>query len=660
MAIDFDQNRRAQAMLASVAEPASVSPEPQVLMTSAQPAMIPTAGQPTVPGEPGIPPGLEIPVISPVSAGDRYKLPIVGPGAKPATFVNPFSDKPLVESGPVAEPAALPAKSLVVANPFTKKPISQPLLGPAASQATKSPIPASVANVPGKPSTKSATSSGVSTSASQVPNDLPLASGLPTDEGGALFRKTPNPSMDPSVAAAIPANKQTAKWSSNPVVRQKQIGDAMIAQVKDEAQLQAANILANSAAEDEVLAKQDKYNAEATLREDKRQELENQRLARLGEAQAKISAAEQDAKNFEIQDGGFVKRNPGALLAVIGAVFGGALAGRTGQPNTALQSLDAMINRDIQAQKDRYNQKRSSVADAATSYGRLREYFGDERAADLMSEVNIRRNLNDELANMAAKSKNDQFRQTAAIMLQEGRKKELSLLDQLTGREIAKMEAQAAAARQARAVEAQRSFELVKKGIEHKYDMEKLGVETGGKQQASLQQRWVPGAQGFAANPEEAKGLKDAIEVRQLVNIEVPKIIERFKKLGAMGRGLNWNGERSQLVQDLGQLVSAVKNKITQAGGTLTDTEKQLIGINENDVDAIIDARDQVPNKLQNFMRGISEVVDNRINNAGLQKGTQSYRQNPITNQVETYYELSGSTVNAVRPDSFPKAPDSK
>jgi hypothetical protein len=632
--------------------------EPAVMMTSAQPAMIPTAGQPTVPGAPEIPGAIAIPEIGPANVGDRNSLRFVGPGMKPGVFNDPFASKPPAESGPVAGPPVLPTTGLVVTDPFSGKPISQQLVGPNASQVPQAPTPVGAVNVPGKPVTKLAPAA-VSV-ASQAPSSLPLNSGLPTEEGGELFRKTASPALDKSVVAAMDTGKAAPEWSSDPATRQKQIGEAMVAQVKDEAALQAANINAAAAREDEVLAKQDQYNSEARLREDERQKREDERLKILTNAQEKISVAEQDAKNFDIQDGGFVKRNPGAILAMIGAVFGGALAGRTGQPNTAMQSLDAMINRDIQAQKDKYNQKRTSVADAATSYGRLREHFGDERTADLMAETNIRRNLNDELANMIAKSKNDQFRETAAIMLQDGRKKELSLLDQLTGREVAKAQAQASAVRAASAEESKRAFELMKMGISHKYNMEEKGIEAGDKQQSSLQQRWVPSVQGFAASPEEAKGLKDATEVRQLINTEVPSIIERFKKLGAMGRALDWNGERSKLVQDLGQLVSAVKNKITQAGSSLTQTEKDLIGISEQDVNAIFDVRDQVPAKLQNFMRGVSQVVDTRINNAGIQKGTQSYRENAVTGRLEPYYELSGSTVTAVRPDSFPKAPDSK
>jgi len=70
----------------------------------------------------------------------------------------------------------------------------------------------------------------------------------------------------------------------------------------------------------------------------------------------------------------------GAAIAMALGAYGSAI---TGAPNTAMDIINANIERDIEAQKAKRTAKRGAVVAAQSQYDRNRQIFGDDRMAEL-------------------------------------------------------------------------------------------------------------------------------------------------------------------------------------------------------------------------------------------------------------------------------------
>lgn len=367
---------------------------------------------------------------------------------------------------------------------------------------------------------------------------------------------------------------------------------------------------------------------------------EDERIQQEAQVNADIDKAQKEAADFQVHDGGFLSRNPGAILMAIGAVFGGALSARTGQPNTALQSLDATINRDIQAQKDQLAQKKDRASGLVNSLGRMRELFKDQRAADMAEELSIRRSLNDKLENIVQTSKNQQMRDQGAIVLREGRAKEAQIRMELAQREANARAAQAAEERK-------HQLEFTKMAIEHRNKMEELAGPRFEKQQQQLKETYVPGY-GFAATSDQAAKLKAAVGVKDMVGSQLPAIIKEFKDLGATGRMFDIGGRRAALEQRIGGLMAAVKNEIVKTGTSMTEGEARLIGLTQDDVSDWFDLRGIKENKLKTFQSMVDDNVNSQLKSASIEKGNVATIADPMTGQPIPYYMKEGTVMTDV------------
>lgn len=79
----------------------------------------------------------------------------------------------------------------------------------------------------------------------------------------------------------------------------------------------------------------------------------------------------------------------------LGLILGGAGSGLTGGPNVAYDFLNKQIDRNIQAQKDRFGQQ-------ATIWGAYKDLYGDENVASNMAKVHALDTLNHQAALTAA------------------------------------------------------------------------------------------------------------------------------------------------------------------------------------------------------------------------------------------------------------------
>jgi hypothetical protein len=156
---------------------------------------------------------------------------------------------------------------------------------------------------------------------------------------------------------------------------------------------------------------------EAANREAIRLKKEQDRQFAAEEHQKKIELAVEEAKDWELNQGTFLDRNPGGLLMGLGAVFGSVLAARTGQPNEALQMLDKEIDRDLQRQKFAYQRKRDNVDAQKTLYGVMRDRFSDERDAEKAAEIAQRSLVQQRLETLQAQAQPGAERDAVGVML---------------------------------------------------------------------------------------------------------------------------------------------------------------------------------------------------------------------------------------------------
>lgn len=496
-----------------------------------------------------------------------------------------------------------------------------------------------------------------------------LDSGLPEDQGGALFgRTTMDKPLDPSVAAAtnspaysqsldageidtidlgdIDAPEQVTMPKTTGNVRKdlNTMTEALPDAVMDIGATQRRSIESKADDMARMYAERDKQLDELRNMEAERKNREAERNRRLAGAAVKIDEAAAEAQAFEVHDGGLLKRNPGLVLMSIGAIFGAALSARTGQPNDASQAIENVIARDIQAQKDRYAQLRQSATDATNAYGRLKESLGDERTADLVAEANSRKMYADELENMANKSNNEEFRRSGLMFAKEQRLKAIDLKRQALGQRVSAMDAAAAA-------EAADRKKMLMMQIQHQYDLEKERVKADvalrGEarkefldEQKGLEKRWVPGFNGFAATEQDAEKFR----LVSTAEYNISKVLDDIDAYtnSKLIDPLAISKARTALRQKINDAFGDWKDAYTKAGGSLTDTEKETIPINSDVIMSLL-TRDGTSKQLTANVRQIMSRKAQAIRTRGaLTPGAVQEVVDPLTNQKRIVYARAG------------------
>jgi hypothetical protein len=164
---------------------------------------------------------------------------------------------------------------------------------------------------------------------------------------------------------------------------------------------------------------------------------EAQRQARLHEQETQVKAAEDDYKKAEIDKRSYLERNPASAIAgAIGAAIGGALLARMGQdPSGALRPLENAIERDLSIQKYEIDKKGKNVDAANNIMARMRQIYGDDRAAEIRSRMMLRELAADRIAGIRESNKGQELGVNAEFAEMALRKKNLAeqqMLDRMT------------------------------------------------------------------------------------------------------------------------------------------------------------------------------------------------------------------------------------
>jgi hypothetical protein len=148
--------------------------------------------------------------------------------------------------------------------------------------------------------------------------------------------------------------------------------------------------LAQEAYERDLLAT-DLSSQEATARDNIRK------------AEGALNTATEKLKSWEINPQRAFPTAFSKMAAVIGVSMGAYAQGLSGGklPNTALQIVDAAIDRDIEAQKAEYQQLRGLVDEKRNVYGMAIRLLGDERQADEMARAAAYRSFNAGITSMS-------------------------------------------------------------------------------------------------------------------------------------------------------------------------------------------------------------------------------------------------------------------
>jgi hypothetical protein len=148
---------------------------------------------------------------------------------------------------------------------------------------------------------------------------------------------------------------------------------------------------------------------EATFAEQRR-EMEAELVGRRKEMdglRTEIAATKIDPQNYFASQPTWAK-----VLSLISVGIGGFASGWSGGrlQNTALQQLDAAIDRDIEAQKANLATKRGALAESQSLYGMARQKLGDDQQAFLFAKSRQLEKASDAAARLAAEGRTENIR----------------------------------------------------------------------------------------------------------------------------------------------------------------------------------------------------------------------------------------------------------
>lgn len=125
---------------------------------------------------------------------------------------------------------------------------------------------------------------------------------------------------------------------------------------------------------------------EAEKREAQRQSILNQHMEVQNQMMDDIRSSKIDPNRIfsDAGVGGFKK-----ITAIIGIALGGFAQGLRGGPNTALDIINATIDRDIDAQKSELEKKKGLLGEQRNLYSQKLQQFGDARAAEAASKSDM-------------------------------------------------------------------------------------------------------------------------------------------------------------------------------------------------------------------------------------------------------------------------------
>jgi hypothetical protein len=333
---------------------------------------------------------------------------------------------------------------------------------------------------------------------------------------------------------------------------------------------------------------------------------------------ASLSMAAQERVDPEAAKGG-----PGAqLMATIAVALGQFGASLTGGPNTALQMVNANIDRNIAAQQTNIANAGKAHDREASLYRQNMEVFGDKERATLATKMQYLdqvKGMADQQYALAKNTANEGQYHAFIAGVEEHRAKAADDFAKLT------------------------HTQLATQGNEHYVPTAQVGGGAGGlKGQGAL---YVPSLKGYARDEATAKRLNLAGEQVMSINEDLHTVHSLLKEAKGLSSITDY-GRMQEIRQEIDARKAEVlrKSTVLRGQGAMSDGDKlvseQAAGL------ANVDPQLKTEAQIDRAMKGISKVAeahqrDHRLaaeNN--IRFGEEQYRQGP--NGPEPVARLAG------------------
>jgi hypothetical protein len=312
------------------------------------------------------------------------------------------------------------------------------------------------------------------------------------------------------------------------------------------------------------------------------------------------------------------------LFAAIGIAMGAFGASMTGGQNTALQIVNANIDRNIKAQETNIANNKSSLRDQQNLYRQNLDAFGDrERAASATKMQYL-----DQAKAMA----DQQYAAAKGTINEADYKKTLAGIADLRAAEAEKW------------ADATKTT-LSKQANEH-YVAPQV-VDGGGGGVKGKEKLYVPTLGGYARDEETARKLNSQGAQRMQINEDLRTI---HTLLGESKR-LNSAGDYGRL-EEVRQQIEARANTVLQRStvlrgqGAMSDGDKKVAELANQVVN--IDPRGKTDAQIDRARKGLVSVADMQLTDHrlegeanGIQLGTETYKSGP--NGPEARANLQGA-----------------
>lgn len=147
---------------------------------------------------------------------------------------------------------------------------------------------------------------------------------------------------------------------------------------------------------------------------------ERGRLDELARREQQLQAMSEELKAEKIEDPTIFTGSTGEnILRGIGAMLIGVAAGASGDPMAGVDRIRDMAMDNVRKQKQKYERSKDDMAAKLTLYGRARERFGDERAADQAALLASMQMIDQEVARYAEMTKSPATAERARIVREE-------------------------------------------------------------------------------------------------------------------------------------------------------------------------------------------------------------------------------------------------
>lgn len=285
---------------------------------------------------------------------------------------------------------------------------------------------------------------------------------------------------------------------------------------------------------------------------------------------------------------------PAKLSAGLGLILGGLGSGLTGGSNQAMDTLNRMIDRDIDAQK-------SNLGKVQSLYAMNLQKLGDERAAYAATKAQQIEYVNNQLAQAAARAQVPQV-QAAALQAQaqiKGYQQQLNA--QIANRQVGRQ-----------------MSEYVRKTGDPRF-VEYIPDE---KERQSVRERLVPGY-GVATTPDRAKKLMETASTNETTNRMINDLIAIDKR-----RFESFSPEQRAQAQTIQNALIGQLRELIVGPGAMSESDREILQNLIANPTELFSVTSKV--RLQKLQQIVNRAFDSELKMSGIQPKPRLQLSTPV------------------------------